>query len=57
MLDLDSDNDEAGFKINEGYAKKYEEWRNKEELQKRDINNNKKKNKKIKLTKLILNFS
>jgi len=34
MLDLDSDNDETGFKINEGYAKRYEEWRNKEEFQK-----------------------
>ena len=49
MLDLESDNEEPSLKINQSYAKKYDEWRNKEELQKRDIL-------KIEVIKVKLNF-
>lgn len=34
MFDSDSEEEATEFKINQNYAKKYDEWRNKEELQK-----------------------
>lgn len=36
MLDS-SDEESGGFKINEAYASKYNEWRRREELQKRKL--------------------
>ena len=35
-----SEDESTGFKINEAYASKYNEWRRREELQKREFKKN-----------------